>query len=521
MDNFLSAIMRDFPDDEATHVFEAAIPVFFSHMLVEVLAPQALSNFEIYFLHAVALDVNTREEIATLLGLDDRDLITPGASLLKRELITQGVPTRAGKRPIFLTERGREILKTQKVPPIPVRASAKMHFNALTWAPIPFEETWTVEQMEKDGLCILPPARLERPTLGDFLLREVDQALQHVPFFQENRLIKLLELKKMKPEYVAPVSVVALRHWGGGEQRFAIYRDGTFQRGESAVLQRHFETGSFFLPDDAVPLANARLVIPTTLPPAVVVVAQQLSNAEYAAHQLQAELADSKVLHGGTADRNERSRLADLIARLEAELEANREESARLKRQLEQNQGTFLRTEEHRAVLARALQEAREEVIVISSWLNRRTCDDVLCDLVARAVKRGVRVRIGYGITERPGDPDLGRNHANAQKVIKALRAALARIASAEQGRLLDIQRVSDTHEKILVCDRSFAVIGSFNWLSYRGELDREYRREASVILRESASVVELARIASRGWPKPGGSDLGNGTTNGTAAISP
>jgi phosphatidylserine/phosphatidylglycerophosphate/cardiolipin synthase-like enzyme len=151
--------------------------------------------------------------------------------------------------------------------------------------------------------------------------------------------------------------------------------------------------------------------------------------------------------------------------------------------------------------LERALQEAREEMIVISPWLNRRTCDDALCDLVAQAVKRNVRVRIGYGISERVGDRDLGRHHANAQKVIRALRAAVAREASSEQISLLDIQRTSDTHEKILVCDRTFAVIGSFNWLSYRGELDREYRREASVILRESASVAELARIALREWP--------------------
>jgi hypothetical protein len=501
MNNVLSVVARDFPEYEATHVFEAAVPVYFSRLLVEVLKPQALSNFEIYFLHAVALDVNTREDIAALLGLDDRDLITPGANLLKRELIAQGAPTPLGKRPISLTERGREALGTQKVPPIPVRASAQMHFNAMTWTPIPLEETWSVEQTDKDGLCVLPPSRQERPTLGDFTLREVDLAMQHAPFFRENRLIKLLELRKAKSEYIAPVTVVALRSQGSREQRFAIYRDGALQRGETAVLQRHFETGLFFLPDDAVPLADTHLEIPTILPPAVAQVVQQLTDAESAARQLQADLTDSEMRRSGTTDRGERAKLAERITQLEEELRMNREESARLKKRLQQNQGTFLRTEEHRAVLERALQEAREEMIVISPWLNRRTCDDALCDLVAQAVKRNVRVRIGYGISERVGDRDLGRHHANAQKVIRALRAAVAREASSEQISLLDIQRTSDTHEKILVCDRTFAVIGSFNWLSYRGELDREYRREASVILRESASVAELARIALREWP--------------------
>jgi phosphatidylserine/phosphatidylglycerophosphate/cardiolipin synthase-like enzyme len=176
-----------------------------------------------------------------------------------------------------------------------------------------------------------------------------------------------------------------------------------------------------------------------------------------------------------------------------------------LKVQLQQNQGTFLRTEEHRAVLERALKEAREEVIIISPWLNRRTCDDALCDLFAAAIKRNVRVRIGYGITERAGDADDGRNRANAQKVNRALRAAVAREASPEQAALLDIQRTSDTHQKILVCDRAFAALGSFNWLSYRGDLDSGYRNETSIVLHEPASVEELARISLKGWPQQKG----------------
>lgn len=352
---------------------------------------------------------------------------------------------------------------------------------------------------------MLPPSRQEKPTLGDFTLREVDLALQQVPFFRENHLIKLLELKKVKQEYLAPVEVVALQARGGQEQRFAIYRDGVLQRGESAVLQRHFETGLFLLPDDAVSLANAPLDLPPSLPPVVAKVAQQLVTAMEDTHRLAADLTDSRTRREGTADRVERELLTERIRRLEEELRSKREESTGLQEQLKRNQGTFLRTEEHRAVLERAIREARQEIIVISPWLNRRTCDDALCNLFANAVSRNVAVRIGFGITERVGDLDLGRHHANAQKVIRAMKTAVSRAASAEQASLLDIQRTSDTHEKILVCDRSFAVIGSFNWLSYRGEMDCGYRREASVILRDPASVAELARIALREWPELAG----------------
>jgi hypothetical protein len=101
------------------------------------------------------------------------------------------------------------------------------------------EETWSIERMDKEGLCILPPSRVERPTLGDFTAKDVDLALHNVPFFRENRLLKLLELKKATPEYLAPVTVVVLHDRKQQEQRFAVYRNGALQRGESAVLQRH------------------------------------------------------------------------------------------------------------------------------------------------------------------------------------------------------------------------------------------------------------------------------------------
>lgn len=105
MDKLLAVVLRDFPECQVTHLVEAGIPVCFIRLQVEVLEPQELTMFETYFLHAIALDVNTREDIAALLGLDDRDLITPGAGLLKQELITQGQPLASGHRLISLTKK--------------------------------------------------------------------------------------------------------------------------------------------------------------------------------------------------------------------------------------------------------------------------------------------------------------------------------------------------------------------------------------------------------------------------------
>jgi hypothetical protein len=503
MDNLLTLARREFPGFEPTHLFEAAIPIFFLRVLVEALEPQTLSSFETYFLHAVSANVHSLAEIAWLYGIDEADLLAPGASLLKREYIWQGAPA-GGERPVHLTEKGRLALGADTAPPAPARRGAHMHFNALTWTPVPQEKQllMSVERMNAEGLCILPPLRYELPTLGDLTIDKVTAALHDLSFFHDKQIIALLEMQRCRPEYLAPVQVVCLRQHREGQQRLAIYRRGIYQRSDSAVLQRFLETGKFLVPDDAVALTPPPLQVPATLPQAVAQAADTLVSNETAMRGLQAELSDTASRRAATQSGAERRQLEQRIGELEAALQQKREESDQLRARLEQQQGSFLRTEQHRGALEQALTEVGEELIIIAPWLNRRTCDDALCTLVAQAVKRGVAVRIGYGVTERAGDPDVARNRANAQRVIRAMNDAVEREGSAAPGGRLEIVRVSDTHQKILVCDRAYGILGSFNWLSYRGELDEQYRNETSVVLREPAAVEELTRIALRTWPQ-------------------
>jgi hypothetical protein len=53
------------------------------------------------------------------------------------------------------------------------------------------------------------------------------------------------------------------------------------------------------------------------------------------------------------------------------------------------------------------------------------------------------------------------------------------------------------THEKVLVCDQTFCVVTSFNWLSYRGnqQLRREkgvYSEDRNVIISVTDDVLSL-----------------------------
>ncbi|MCY3740956.1 MAG: hypothetical protein OXH00_08040 [Candidatus Poribacteria bacterium] len=63
------------------------------------------------------------------------------------------------------------------------------------------------------------------------------------------------------------------------------------------------------------------------------------------------------------------------------------------------------------------------------------------------------------------------------------------KIPAAFKGQLETMR--AETHEKYVICDEIFCAWGSFNWLSYRGEVDDGYRRETSYYS-ERQSDIEL-----------------------------
>ena len=58
---------------------------------------------------------------------------------------------------------------------------------------------------------------------------------------------------------------------------------------------------------------------------------------------------------------------------------------------------------------------------------------------------------------------------------------------------LLEVIDLESIHHKVLVCDRRFCVISSFNWLSYRGDLDDGFRQEVGCVVEGEEKVEELA----------------------------
>ncbi|WP_293131916.1 pentapeptide repeat-containing protein [Microcoleus sp. bin38.metabat.b11b12b14.051] len=109
-----------------------------------------------------------------------------------------------------------------------------------------------------------------------------------------------------------------------------------------------------------------------------------------------------------------------------------------------------------RAVLVEALSVARERLIIVCPWLNCNSINDELLQKFRDCLNRGCAIDIGWGY--------LG----DRQKIGKGWRynalADLQELASEYPGQFS--LNLLGTHENYLVCDSSFAMLGSHNFLT-------------------------------------------------------
>ena len=147
-----------------------------------------------------------------------------------------------------------------------------------------------------------------------------------------------------------------------------------------------------------------------------------------------------------------------------------------------------LATHEHRPALREALLEAQREVIIISPWLATNAVDAELLSWIEQALRRSreLRIRIGYGI-EPAGK--TRRADRDQQDALKRLR----KISDRNCGRI-ELVEVGNTHQKIVICDQRFAIVTSFNFLSFKPRPGRGIRLETGMLIEEAAAVENLRR---------------------------
>jgi hypothetical protein len=151
---------------------------------------------------------------------------------------------------------------------------------------------------------------------------------------------------------------------------------------------------------------------------------------------------------------------------------------------LEKDAGTAiqLRDIEIRPAFLKALQEAREQIIIYSPWINEQVVDEAFLSLMDKLVQKEVRILIGYGIGQDEKRED--------RPIPPALRQRLRSIQTADGTPGVIAEWLGNSHAKEIIIDRTIHFSGSHNWLSYRGD---RFPRGETVYQVTIATEVEKA----------------------------
>ena len=157
-------------------------------------------------------------------------------------------------------------------------------------------------------------------------------------------------------------------------------------------------------------------------------------------------------------------------------------------------------TFEHVIYLQKALQNARSRILIYSPWIKNYIVNVGFIDDLEDRIKKGVRVDIAFGY--RKTDPKKGEYRGCHEEALQKLYSLMKKYPQK-----MAVHELIHTHAKVLIFD-NVEIVGSFNWLSFKGDPKRTYCFETSKYIEDSSnadiSYTQLiARLPEMSVPEP------------------
>lgn len=136
----------------------------------------------------------------------------------------------------------------------------------------------------------------------------------------------------------------------------------------------------------------------------------------------------------------------------------------------------------HHDLLLKALASAQHQVVLVNPWVKRLSSDRTLRDALRDAVHRGIRIHLVWG---------MDRRHTYSEQFDAVAREFVAGLGASElrRGGLFLCEQASGVHAKVIVCDLSWALVSSCNFLNSGPE-----RSALEVGLKISAPATEASK---------------------------
>jgi DNA-binding MarR family transcriptional regulator len=434
----------------------AALPYFVITAPALLMQRKPVAPLEEFVLRSIADGIVTAPQVAEFLGLDSSIVLASLTRLWQRDLIE--VPVGDNGRVLKLLPNGVKAL-AELTDLAPIEQDIWFAFDRIEWKPSSVQTGPLLQPRDiRDlGLLAIRPRKLARPDLSDLPASSVDSAIRATlrSALGDFTLLVVKRIERAEQRYL-PCHILVFEAPDSNEHALEVAVDGRVEPSIGARIDQL--GGADFL---GIRFGPSALSDPGEAP----VIVEAVDSSITAGPVTPLEEID-RIRRESTADEGvQGDDIKPILATGETRSPGIEAIDVR-------NIDTF----EHPQYFSEARRDVRRRLLITSAWVRNGVVTKAFMDDMYRVARRGALIHIGYGIDELAGGCDeravqnLVRLHEKFDNVVVAL--------------------LGNTHAKLLIWDDT-QITSSFNWLSFRGDLDRTYRQELGILVKRSPVTVD------------------------------
>lgn len=437
-------------------------PFYVLRLDLTYLANRELQLVEEFVLKSITNGLVKPQEISSFLGMESYQIEKVLSELISRDLVKR-------EEGLNLTAAGLNVLEQQTVL-APISETQTFYLDALNGKLIN-SNSFSLKNFDSKNhknssinKIIKKPRKGHIEDLVDYY-PDIEKLLQNSHPNNSNaiELLQVNNLEKIYPQWHEILLVLYKSNPGDREIEYEIFSRGSIQVEYRSIIEQLYAEGEKILEpifremeQDELPRNSGNEVI------------------------LSINDDDIKTVEKLTAKIDS---LHDPDNFVETKNNSLKQEKQKFKQQLKeiQNQtriSEVVHTYQIRQYLFKALKEAKNRLMIVSPWIKANVVDKEFISTLEATLKLKVKVYIIYGIK--------GSNSQNDSQSIKQLNNLEANYKN------LKFKRTENSHRKQIICDDKFAIVTSFNFLSFRADPNLTYRDELGVILRDKQTIEDL-----------------------------
>jgi hypothetical protein len=449
---------------------DAALPMYWLTLDALVQERKRIPALEEYVLRSIAAGMDTVPSIAGMLGVEE-PLVERAVSLLWEYDYLDYPSFGQFGRSLQLTRQGRENLDELTLQS-PQRREVWIAWDRILWRPLMMRRAVLMppREVKEAEVLEIKPARQKRPDVADLDLDTIDKLLKQATGIAGESLDLLSITRVLRAERMfLPAHLLVYQSTDGRECEVGVAIDG--RRSEEHDDAIAALGGAAFLAITVDVPARDGIDL-TALP------ANEVERVRSAA----VPLAEVERIRTETA--NARWRLAALDIQDSADEDGPRSLNAgAIEAEVEERRLALealpvreIDTFEHAILFDQYRQTTRHRLLIVAPWISGKVVTKRFLDDLRRLARKGVTIRIGYGIDdERAADE---RDRLAERELLRL----------AKEPNDVVVARLGDTHAKVLISDDT-VIVGSFNWLSFKGDQRRLYRQERGMLVQIKETV--------------------------------